>query len=239
MSQNPYEILGVQSGADLNTIEAAYRQLNQALNPSGAPDDSVSRRLEEICWAYGFLTDPAKRARFDALTRHGPWKPPGQKRDVQKSAHVTEVLPFEGEQRVVLSTCEYCGKIAPVQYSSFNQNIGFLISRRHDWIEGDLCRDCIEYLFWRMTATTLLLGWWGLVSIFATPGYLLGNITSYLEARGLQRGRGPMPRGVSFWRSFTYLILVGIAVLTVIFFESVFFVRGLSSGVMPASRKPR
>jgi len=223
MSQNPYEVLGVHPGADLDTIEAAYRQLSQALNPNGAPDDSVSQRLEEICWAYGFLTDSAKRARYDALTRHGPWAPPGQQRSAQKRASRPEIQPVENEQRVVLSICEHCGKIAPVQFSSLNQNIGFVVSHRHDWVEGNLCHDCIDYLFWRMTATTLLLGWWSLVSIFATPGYLLGNFTSFLEARDLQRGRGPAPSETGFWRSFTFLILVGIAFLAVVLFRTIFF----------------
>ncbi len=225
MSQNPYDVLGVQPSADLKTIEEAFRRLNQSLDPSGRPEDCIDERLEEVRWAYGFLSDPDKRAKYDALTRrvwpttataHKPWQ--GQKNRPQH-----EVQPIDAGLRVTISTCEFCGKIAPVQYSSFNQNIGFVFTHRHDCVEGDLCRDCIEYLFWRMTATTLLLGWWGLISMLVTPGILLGNLTSYMEARELGRGRGAMPTGIRFWKYFTLLAVIGIAFLLIVFVKAVFF----------------
>jgi hypothetical protein len=214
MSQTPYEVLGIIPGADSQTIDAVYQHLTESLGQPGPEDAALARRLEDICWAYHFLTDPDKRARYDALTRHSWPKPDpvatGAARITRivlpvKSRPNAENRTLDGAPRALVQMCDCCGKIAPVQFVTFNQNIGMLFTRRHDWVEGSLCRDCIEREFWKMTGITLLLGWWGLLSLLVTPDFLLGNVTSYLESRGLERPKNAPPPRPTLWKYFTFL----------------------------------
>lgn len=81
--------------------------------------------------------------------------------------------------------CASCGAHAPTKHVTFYQNIGMLILRRYQKVEGDLCKDCISEHFWRMTLITSILGWWGVISFFLTPFILLNNIVTYLASFGL------------------------------------------------------
>lgn len=88
--------------------------------------------------------------------------------------------------------CESCGAAAPTQFAELHQNIGMLFMRQSRHVHGHLCRACIERYFWQFTPTTLLLGWWGLISFFITPVYLIGNISTAIKARRLPAGRSPV-----------------------------------------------
>jgi hypothetical protein len=85
--------------------------------------------------------------------------------------------------------CQLCGRIAPTKYVDFHQNVGALVLRFHKSIKGYLCRDCISSTFWPFTVTTLLLGWWGVISFVLTPIILLNNIVRYLSTLSLQPPR--------------------------------------------------
>lgn len=64
--KNPYDILGVVSGATAEEIQAAYRELAKKNHPDLHPDDKkAEERFKEISAAYSLLSDPEKRARFD------------------------------------------------------------------------------------------------------------------------------------------------------------------------------
>jgi hypothetical protein len=76
--------------------------------------------------------------------------------------------------------CQDCGVEAATKQVSFHQNIGALIVRFPKSVEGSLCKSCIHKHFWGMTGTTLFLGWWGTISFFVTPFFLLNNIARYL-----------------------------------------------------------
>ncbi len=76
--------------------------------------------------------------------------------------------------------CQACGVEAPTKYVSFHQNIGALVMRFSKSIQGKLCKSCIHGQFWSMTATTLFLGWWGVISLIVTPFFLLNNMGRYL-----------------------------------------------------------
>jgi hypothetical protein len=82
--------------------------------------------------------------------------------------------------------CQSCGIEAPTKYVEFYQNIGALVVRFHKKAEGNLCKKCINQYFWRMTLTTLFLGWWGVISFFFTLFILPNNIIRYLGALGLE-----------------------------------------------------
>jgi hypothetical protein len=91
--------------------------------------------------------------------------------------------------------CQFCGVGAETRYVEFHQNVGLLVARLHSSVKGHLCKACISHHFWGKTATTLFLGWWGVISFFATPFILLNNVVRYLPCRGMaappDRGSGP------------------------------------------------
>jgi hypothetical protein len=87
--------------------------------------------------------------------------------------------------------CQECGREAPTRYVDFYQNIGMLVMRQHREVKGNLCKDCINSNFWKMTGTTLVLGWWGTISFVFTLFILPNNIIRYLGTLGMP----PVPAG--------------------------------------------
>jgi len=90
--------------------------------------------------------------------------------------------------------CQCCGIEAPTQKIAFYQNIGALVMRFSKSVEGNLCKNCIHKNFWKMTGTTLFLGWWGMISLIVTPLFLLNNTFRYLFALPMP----PVPPDASF-----------------------------------------
>jgi molecular chaperone DnaJ len=61
-----YEMLGVPRDADTTTIKDAFRQLARRYHPDISTEPDAEQRFREIAEAYGVLSDPAKRASYDA-----------------------------------------------------------------------------------------------------------------------------------------------------------------------------
>ncbi len=61
-----YRVLGVSRDADAQTIKDAFRQLARRYHPDISTEPDAERRFKEIAEAYGVLSDPAKRASYDA-----------------------------------------------------------------------------------------------------------------------------------------------------------------------------
>lgn len=79
------------------------------------------------------------------------------------------------------NSCQTCKNVAPeLRHIVFYQNIGKLIEREYASVDGMLCKKCIDSYFWKYTLTTLLLGWWGMISFCITPFILLNNVFRYL-----------------------------------------------------------
>ena len=62
-----YEVLGLQKGAGDDEIKKAYRRLAKEWHPDMHPDnkEEAEIRFKEIGEAYGVLSDPEKRSRYD------------------------------------------------------------------------------------------------------------------------------------------------------------------------------
>jgi molecular chaperone DnaJ len=61
-----YEVLGIPRDADTKTIKNAFRQLARRYHPDTSTEPDAEQRFKEIAGAYGVLSDPARRASYDA-----------------------------------------------------------------------------------------------------------------------------------------------------------------------------
>ncbi|MFC7493494.1 MULTISPECIES: molecular chaperone DnaJ [unclassified Nocardioides] len=65
MSQDLYELLGVDRDADADAVKKAYRRLARQYHPDVNPDPDAQDRFKDISRAYEVLSDPQKRAAYD------------------------------------------------------------------------------------------------------------------------------------------------------------------------------
>lgn len=82
--------------------------------------------------------------------------------------------------------CEACRRVAPLRHARFMQNIGAVVLRFPRTIEGELCKHCIDKYFFRFTATTMLLGWWGIISFFYSAFSVPSNIANWTRSFGMR-----------------------------------------------------
>jgi molecular chaperone DnaJ len=61
-----YEVLGVARDADEKAIKDAFRQLALKYHPDRNKEPGATERFKEIAEAYAVLSDPEKRAQYDA-----------------------------------------------------------------------------------------------------------------------------------------------------------------------------
>jgi molecular chaperone DnaJ len=67
-----YEVLGVVRGAGEQDLKTAYRKLALQFHPDRNPGDhAAEEKFKEAAEAYGVLTDPQKRAAYDAYGHQG------------------------------------------------------------------------------------------------------------------------------------------------------------------------
>ncbi|HEY5982474.1 MAG TPA: molecular chaperone DnaJ [Anaerolineales bacterium] len=66
-----YDVLGVGRGAGDDEIKGAFRKLARQYHPDVNKDPDAEERFKEINEAYGVLSDPGKRARYDRFGRAG------------------------------------------------------------------------------------------------------------------------------------------------------------------------
>ncbi len=71
--KNPdyYEILGVSHDADTKAIRSAFRRLAMKYHPDRCKDADAEEKFKRIAEAYAVLSDPQKRAAYDARGRAG------------------------------------------------------------------------------------------------------------------------------------------------------------------------
>ncbi len=66
-----YEILGVPRNASIDDIKTAFRKLARQYHPDVSKEPDAEEKFKEINEAYGVLSDPQKRARYDQFGRAG------------------------------------------------------------------------------------------------------------------------------------------------------------------------
>jgi len=67
-----YELLGVNKSSDEKEIKKAYRKVAMKYHPDRNPDDAeAEKKFKEAAEAYGVLSDPDKKARYDRYGHAG------------------------------------------------------------------------------------------------------------------------------------------------------------------------
>jgi len=66
-----YEILGIPRTASTDDIKMAFRKLARQYHPDVSKESDAEEKFKEINEAYGVLSDPQKRARYDQYGRAG------------------------------------------------------------------------------------------------------------------------------------------------------------------------
>lgn len=83
--------------------------------------------------------------------------------------------------------CQHCGAIKPLRKAHYYKNIGMLLARRNQEIQGYFCKQCNKKLFLEYFMTDLFLGWWGTISFLITPFYLLFNLWNFIPSLWLKK----------------------------------------------------
>ena len=65
--------------------------------------------------------------------------------------------------------------------ATLHQHRGRGLTLSHKVLRGPLCRECGLVAWQHMTLDTALLGWWGVVSVFATPVTLALNAVALVK----------------------------------------------------------
>jgi DnaJ-class molecular chaperone len=67
LAEEPYSLLGVARGSDFADVRKAYRKLAKQLHPDANPGNKAAEeRFKKVSAAFGFLDDPARKAKYDS-----------------------------------------------------------------------------------------------------------------------------------------------------------------------------
>src|SRR5690606_8935199 len=215
-----YDILGVPHTATQEQIRSAYRSRMKRVHPDvEGGDEEAAKKLTA---AYNILSDPAKRSEYDrgrtALLC------PYCQADLREMTDVDQPL-YQHLYEAVINSCAVCGR-QPTATFNFRSNSGFVFARRVFEFDGKLCEVCAQGMYREFQTRNITRGPWGLISFFASIGYLFHNSTEYKKA---QRLKAPTPSDPAFdnglrgrsvfsrptvWLSLSIIVLVAFNVLS-------------------------
>ncbi|KAF2426606.1 DnaJ-domain-containing protein [Tothia fuscella] len=69
---NPYKVLGIEKSSTADQIKSAYRKLALKNHPDkvpGSEKESAKEEFQKLSFAYGILSDPRRRSRYDTTGR--------------------------------------------------------------------------------------------------------------------------------------------------------------------------
>jgi DnaJ-domain-containing protein 1 len=89
---NLYEVLQVSATACPEVVQAAYRALARSYHPDVNPSEDAARQMRQLNAAYGVLSDPARRARYDAM-RVRPMRARRETHAESRPSNTTRVAP--------------------------------------------------------------------------------------------------------------------------------------------------
>ncbi len=139
-------------------------------------------RLVALLATAGALaqSEGASRAKFNRHTEERVNnRTEASHKQTTSQSHERSESSTQGE---TLGFCHACMQFGQVKKVTFRKNVGMVFVRRYSKLEGELCGRCIEKYFWSFTATTLFLGWWGVISFPVSPFILIANVFEYLGA---------------------------------------------------------
>ena len=127
-----YEVLQVSDSAETETINRVYRMLAQRYHPDNQETGNEAR-FREMTEAYHTLSNPEKRARYDALNqqrRKDRWKL------VTAGAHVENDFEMEHAVRLTVLEALYTKRrIEPQQPGIYLRELESLIGRPREHLE--------------------------------------------------------------------------------------------------------
>jgi hypothetical protein len=138
-----YRRLGIQPSASAEEIKFAYRELAKKLHPDTNKNDNAKTLFQAISEAYGVLSDPERRASYDALKYSGP----------SARAQEKEIEPI---------CCSRCGKVTAQPRSTLYYSVfSALIITTRTPIQGIFCSACAKKAALKASLTSAIFGWWG------------------------------------------------------------------------------
>lgn len=144
--KNYYATLGVDANATPEAIRNAYRLQARRLHPDHNRSPTATRDFQRLSEAHEVLSDPARRAAYDA------------------SAVVQSHLSSEqADHRHDPVRCSVCEKIsAQPRFVIFFRTMSFIAVTTRQPVHGIFCPSCALRKGLQASLVTWLLGWWGL-----------------------------------------------------------------------------
>jgi len=162
----------------VSVVRAAYRALAQELHPDKNRSPGATQKFQDLQRAYDVLSDGAKRASYDAsaaASYHNGARA-NDSSDAKPEANERQQEPLHEKKWEPVR----CGRCAAVSASPrvrvFFNVVSYIVGATRTPAQGVFCARCEAIVGMRMTASTLVLGWWSVQGFFWSWGALYTNI---------------------------------------------------------------
>jgi len=188
---NYYDLLGVAQTATVAEIKQAYRAAVSRYHPDVNPAANATQLTAMLNAAWATLSDPARRAAYDAATAY----------ETTRDASVADSSTSPAEWELV--ACMRCGQSdATLRAVAFMFVVSLVIVSWRIPRAGIFCAKCRSTLSWQTALGTMFLGWWSFWGFFWSIQSLYysiiggagdrdvnGNLLVHLGGAFWQRGR--------------------------------------------------